>query len=48
MSEKKMYELSEEEYKILCFYRDLPVKKKDKFKELLISLRKVLIEEKEA
>lgn len=42
-----MYEITEEEYKILCFYRELPKNKKEKFKKLLISLRRVLIDEKD-
>lgn len=47
MNKKRLYELSDEEYKILCFYRELPEHKKDKYKELLISLRKVLIDDKD-
>lgn len=45
MNEEKMYAITEEEYEILCFYRELPEKKQEKFKKLLVSLRKVLLDE---
>lgn len=48
MNKKRNYELSEEEYEIICFYRRLPSKKKEKFKELLSSLEKLLIIQKES
>ena len=40
--------LSKEEYGIIEFYRQLPVNKKKKFLKLLTSLRKILLDEKDA
>lgn len=48
MSENKKIEVTAEEYEIICFFRKLPKKKKEKFIELLTSLEKLLILQKES
>ena len=40
--------LSKEEYDIIKFYRQLPSNKQKKFLKLLASLRKILLDEKDA
>lgn len=45
MKDKTIEKLTKKEYEIVCFYRKLPKKKKEKFEQLLESLRKILIEE---
>lgn len=48
MEEKIKVVINKDEYSIIEFYRKLPVRKRKKFLKLMISLRKILLDEKDA